>query len=142
MSTTPKPLIIIAEDDKDMATLIATQLDVAGMQSQICYEAAHVIRFTKSNFANLILLDLHLPDSSGFTLMEDLRKCGVDIPVIFLTGDNTEVQKVKGLEMGGDDYITKPFGFPELIARIHAVLRRAETAGDTHITQNLSLIHI
>ena len=138
MSNTPKPLIVIAEDDKDMATMIATQLEVAGMQSQICNAAAHANRFLKNNFANLLLLDLHLPDSSGFTLMEELRKSGVEVPVIFLTGDNAEVQKVKGLEMGGDDYITKPFGFPELVARIHAVLRRAETSNDGHITKNAS----
>ncbi len=141
MSTnqSPKPLIIIAEDEKDLATLIATQLDIAGMQSQICHEAAHVERFLKNNFANLLLLDVHLPDSTGFSLMDDLRKSGIEIPVIFLTGENAEVQKVKALEMGGDDYITKPFGFPELIARINAVLRRAETVNDGNITRNVSI---
>jgi DNA-binding response OmpR family regulator len=134
----PKPLIIVAEDDKDLATLIATQLDIAGMQSQVCHEAAHVARFLESNFANLLLLDVNLPDATGFTLMDDLRKAGVEIPVIFLTGENAEVKKVKALEMGGDDYITKPFGFPELIARINAVLRRAETIGDANITHNVT----
>lgn len=140
MNTTPppKPLIVIAEDDKDLATLIATHLDLAGMQSQICHEAAHVERFLKTNFANLLLLDLHLPDSSGLTLMKDLRSNGVETPVIFLTGENSEVHKVKALEMGGDDYVTKPFGFPELVARIHAVLRRAETAHDGNITNNVT----
>jgi len=134
----PKPLIIVAEDDKDLATLIATQLDIAGMQSQVCHEAAHVARFLESNFANLLLLDVNLPDATGFTLLDDLRKAGVEIPVIFLTGENAEVKKVKALEMGGDDYITKPFGFPELIARINAVLRRAETIGDANITHNVT----
>lgn len=134
----PKPLIIIAEDDIDLATLIATQLDLAGMQSQVCHEAAHVERFLKTNFANLLLLDVHLPDSTGFSLMSALRKSGNETPVIFLTGENAEVQKVKALEMGGDDYITKPFGFPELIARINAVLRRAETANDGNITNNVT----
>ncbi len=134
----PKPLIIVAEDDHDLATLIATQLEIGGMQSQICHEAAHVERFLKTNFANLVLLDLHLPDQSGLSLMRELRKNGNETPVIFLTGENDEVQKVKALEMGGDDYITKPFGFPELIARIHAVLRRAETANDGNITNNVT----
>lgn len=137
-TTSPKPLIIVAEDDKDLATLIATQLEFAGMQSHICHEAAHVERFLKNNFANLLLLDVHLPDSTGFSLMAELRKNNIDIPVIFLTGENAEVQKVKALEMGGDDYITKPFGFPELIARINAVLRRAETANDGSITKNVT----
>lgn len=137
-SPAPKPLIVIAEDDKDLATLIATQLEIAGMQNQICHEAAHVSRFLKANFANLVLLDIHLPDSSGFNLMDDLRKAGIETPVIFLTGENAEDQKVRALEMGGDDYITKPFGYPELIARIKAVLRRAETSGDGNITHNVS----
>lgn len=139
MNQSPKPLIVVAEDDKDLATLIATQLDIAGMQSQVCHEASHTERFLKNNFANLLLLDVHLPDQSGFTLMDDLRKSGNTTPVIFLTGENAEVHKVKALEMGGDDYITKPFGFPELIARIKAVLRRAETAHDSNITKNASI---
>lgn len=139
MNQSPKPLIVIAEDDVDLSSLIATQLEIAGMQSQICREASHVERFLKNNFANLILLDLHLPDDSGFNLMMELRNSGNETPVIFLTGENDEVKKVKALEMGGDDYITKPFGFPELIARIHAVLRRAETAHDGNITQNASI---
>lgn len=139
MNQTPKPLIIIAEDDKDLSTLIATQLGVAGMQSQICHEASHVERFLKNNFANLILLDVHLPDETGFELMKNLRKSGNETPVIFLTGENDEIKKVKALEMGGDDYITKPFGFPELIARINAVLRRAETTHDSNITRNASI---
>lgn len=139
MSQQPKPLILIAEDDNDLATLIETQLDVAGMQSQICGEASHVERFLKSNFANLLLLDVHLPDETGFQLMKSLRESGNTTPVIFLTGENDESKKVKALEMGGDDYITKPFGFPELIARINAVLRRAETANDSNITVNASI---
>lgn len=139
MQNTSKPLILVAEDDKDLATLIGTQLQIAGMKSQICHDAAHVEQFLKKNFVNLLLLDVHLPDESGFTLMDDLRKSGNVTPVIFLTGENAEVQKVKAFEMGGDDYITKPFGFPELIARIKAVLRRTETAHDSNVTENVSV---
>ena len=142
MSISPKPLIVIAEDDKDLATLIATQLDLAGMQTQICHEGSHVERFLENNFANLLLLDIHLPDNTGFRLMDELRKGGNTTPVIFLTGENAELQKVKALEMGGDDYITKPFGFPELIARIRAVLRRAEIARDSNITNNAAITDV
>jgi DNA-binding response OmpR family regulator len=136
MNNQPKPLIIIAEDDHDLAAVIATHLELAGMQSQICNEASHAVRYLKDNFANLLLLDVHLPDSTGFALMDELRQAGVNTPVIFLTGEDAEIKKVKALEMGGDDYITKPFSFPELIARIHAVLRRAETVNDAKVTQN------
>ena len=86
--------IIVAEDDKDLSTLIATQLEVSGMQSQVCHEASHVERFLKNNFANLILLDVHLPDDTGFNLMSDLRKAGNKTPIILLTGENNEVKKV------------------------------------------------
>ena len=139
MSKEPKPLIVVAEDEKELASLISTHLETAGMQSQICHDAAHVVRFLSNNFANLLLLDVNLPDATGFSLMDELRQKAIDVPVVFLTGENAEIKKVRGLEMGGDDYITKPFGFPELIARIHAVLRRAETAHDTNITQNASI---
>jgi len=139
MERTAKPLIVIAEDEKDLATLISTHLEIAGMQSQVCQSAGQVTNFLKNNFANLILLDVHLPDESGFTLMDELRKSGNETPVIFLTGEQAEKQKVRALELGGDDYITKPFGFPELVARINAVLRRAETLNDSKLTQNVTV---
>src|SRR5262249_30580160 len=93
----------------------------------------------KSNFANLLLLDITLPDKTGFELLEQLRSENVPTPVIFVTGNSIEESKVRGLEMGGDDYITKPFSYPELVARIRAVLRRAESSGDLSLTKNVSV---
>ncbi len=139
MATNPKPLILIVEDEKELATLISEQLEAGGMMTQVYHRSTNVLRFLKRNFANLLLLDINLPDTSGFSLLEDLKKNNIQVPVIFLTGSDSEVHRVKGLDMGGDDYITKPFSFPELIARIHAVLRRAETAHDYHITKNAAL---
>jgi len=139
MSTGPKPTIVIVEDENDLANVIATHLEVSGMRSQICNSAGHAIRFLQSNFANLLLLDLNLPDSNGFKLMEDLREHKIHVPVIFLTGEHAEINKIKGLEMGGDDYITKPFSYAELIARIKAVLRRTEVVDDDKITQNTTI---
>lgn len=139
MPSVPKPLILIVEDEKDLANLIAEQLELAGMQSQVFYRAANVLPFLSANFANLILLDINLPDQSGFSLLEDIRKRNYQSPIIFLTANTTELSKVKGLELGGDDYVTKPFSFPELIARIKAVLRRAETAHDMEVAVNVSV---
>ncbi|MFP4282873.1 MAG: response regulator transcription factor [Opitutales bacterium] len=136
---TPKPLILIVEDDKQIAQMVADQLEFAGMQTQVCHRGTNALRFLELNFANLILLDVNLPDLTGFAMVEEMKKKNLHAPVIFLTADNSELGKVKGLEMGGDDYITKPFSFPELIARINAVLRRAETAHDFHITRNASI---
>ncbi len=135
----PKPLILIVEDDKQIAQMISEQLEASGMQTQVYHRAANVVRFLSNNFANLLLLDVNLPDQTGFALVDDLKRANIRVPIIFLTADDSEIYKVKGLEMGGDDYITKPFSFPELIARIHAVLRRAETAFDFHITKNAAL---
>jgi len=135
----PKPLILVVEDEEELAKLIAIHLEEAGMQTQIYNRCAHALRFLKRNFANLILLDVNLPDQSGFSLLEELWKNDINIPTIFLTGNALEMNKVKGLELGGDDYITKPFGYPELIARIHAVLRRAESKGDFHVTKNAKI---
>ena len=139
MTASSKPLILIVEDDKALATLTAEHLELAGMKTQVFFRASNLKRFIETNFANLMLLDVNLPDGSGFTLLEELRKSGVDIPVIFFTGNDSEIQKVRGLESGADDYITKPFSFAELVARINAVLRRAETAHDNKVTPTSKL---
>lgn len=137
MSAQAKPLILVVEDDTELATLISEQLELSGMNAQVYNKAAPVSGFLGKNFANLMLLDVGLPDQSGFSLLEDLKKQNIAVPTIFLTGADSEVNRVKGLEMGGDDYIVKPFSFPELVARINAVLRRAETSKDFNLTKNV-----
>lgn len=135
----PKPLILIVEDDPELAHLISDQLESSGMLTQVHHRAANVVRYLKNNFANLMLLDINLPDQSGFELIDRLKSENIEVPIIFLTGNNNETDRVRGLDMGGDDYITKPFSFTELVARIHAVLRRAETSLDNRITKNASI---
>ena len=109
------------------------------MHTQVCNRGAHAAKFLKKNFANLILLDITLPDQSGFALMEELKAADVSVPVIFLTGNIEEMSKVRGLNMGGDDYITKPFSYNELVARINAVLRRTESKADLNVTKNVKI---
>lgn len=137
MRPEPKPLILIVEDEPELAKLIAVHLENAGMNTQVYDRAAHAMKFLGHNFANLLLLDINLPDQSGFALLEELEKADKVIPTIFLTGNSLENYKVQGLEMGGDDYITKPFSYPELVARIRAVLRRAESNRDQNVTRNV-----
>ncbi|MBP6507451.1 MAG: response regulator transcription factor [Opitutaceae bacterium] len=137
MRAEPKPLILVVEDEVELAKLIALHLEDAGMQTQVYNRSAHAAKFLQKNFANLMLLDIGLPDQTGFSLLEDLKASGKTIPTIFLTGNDQEASKVKALDMGGDDYVTKPFSFPELIARINAVLRRAESATDLNVTKNV-----
>lgn len=135
----PKPLILIVEDDPELASLISDQLESSGMQTQVHHRASNVTRYLKSNYANLMLLDVNLPDASGFSLVETLKAENIEVPVIFLTGKDNEADRIRGLNLGGDDYITKPFSFSELVARINAVLRRSETVRDAKITKNASL---
>jgi two-component system alkaline phosphatase synthesis response regulator PhoP len=140
MCAEPRPLIVVVEDEEELSKLICSHLEEAGMQTQAYNRCAPALRFLQRNFANLLLLDLNLPDSSGFTLLSDLKAQDISVPTIFLTGNVMEADKVKGLEMGGDDYITKPFSYPELVARIHAVLRRTEGHRDFNVTKNVRTI--
>lgn len=137
MRAAPKPLILVVEDELELSNLITIHLEEAGMQTQVYNRAAHAIKFLKRNFANLILLDIGLPDQTGFAMLDELKESDISVPTIFLTGNDQEASKVRALEMGGDDYVTKPFSFPELIARINAVLRRAEVSRDLNVTKNV-----
>lgn len=134
-----KPLIVIVEDEAELASLIAVHLEKAGMNTQVCNRGVHALKFLQRNFANLMLLDINLPDQSGFSLLEELKAADITVPIIFLTGNIEETTKVRGLEVGGDDYITKPFSYAEVIARIRAVLRRTESKTDLNVTKNVKL---
>jgi DNA-binding response OmpR family regulator len=135
----PKPLIVVVEDEPDLAMLIGQHLEQGGMRVQLCNRAAHALKFLQRNFANLVLLDLVLPDKGGFELYEELKAANIHVPVIFLTANLEEASKVHGLEQGGDDYITKPFSYAELTARIKAVLRRADYKEDLNLTNNVKV---
>jgi DNA-binding response OmpR family regulator len=137
--TEPKPLIVIVEDEVELAQLLSVHLEKAGMHTQICNRAQHALKFLKKNFANLVLLDVNLPDQSGFSLIEEMKSADLSVPVIFVTGNVEETSRIKGLDLGGDDYITKPFSYNELVARIRAVLRRTESKGDLNVTKNVRI---
>ena len=140
MCAEPRPLIVVVEDEEELLKLITQQLENAGMNVQSYNRCAPALRFLQHNFANLLLLDITLPDSSGFELLKELKQQDINVPTIFLTGNTMEEAKVKGLNMGGDDYVTKPFSYPELVARIHAVLRRSEGQADFNVTKNVRTI--
>jgi DNA-binding response OmpR family regulator len=133
----PKPLIVIVEDEPELAALISEHLERSGMHTQVCNRAQHALKFLKRNFANLVLLDINLPDQSGFSLAEELKNAGISVPIIFLTGNIEETSKVRGLDLGADDYVTKPFSYNEVLARIRAVLRRTEGKTDLNLTKNV-----
>ena len=140
MCAEPRPLIVVVEDEEELTKVITQHLEDAGMNVQAYTRAAPAQRFLQHNFANLLLLDINMPETSGFELLKQLKEQDINTPVIFLTANTQDEDKVKGLNMGGDDYITKPFSYTELVARIHAVLRRAEGKADFNVTKNVRTI--
>ena len=131
--------MVVVDDEVELAKVIAENLEQAGMRTATFHNSSQTMRFMQNNFANLLLLDLNLPDQDGFSLLDQMKKNGIQIPTIFVTGNHATSNVVRGLEMGGDDYVKKPFHFPELIARINSVLRRTETMNDQKVTTNASL---
>ena len=114
--------ILIVEDEKPISNLIRISLKRAGHSCDCAYDGAEALNFLEKQYYDLILLDIMLPQIDGFSLMEYIRP--MDIPVIFITAMNDVSDRVKGLRMGAEDYIVKPFEVLELLARIEVVLRR------------------
>lgn len=126
------PIILLVEDEQPIRDMLRFALSRAGMEMLDVETVQQAKELLQVRHPDLILLDWMLPDENGLSLLRSLRKNQTtrDIPVIMLTARAGEEDKIKGLEFGADDYITKPFSPPELIARIKAVLRRA-TGADT-----------
>ena len=137
MCAEPRPLIVVVEDEEELSKLICLHLEEAGMNVQAYNRTAPALRFLQHNFANLLLLDVNLPDGNGFDLLQQIKDQDINTPTIFLTANSHDEDKVKGLNLGGDDYVTKPFSYTELTARINAVLRRAEGKTDFNVTKNV-----
>ena len=136
MPNPSKALILLVEDNADLCDTITQHLEIAELMVQSFDRGSKALEFLQKNFVNLVLLDINLPDYNGFDLIREIRAREAPPPVIFITGQTSELSKVQGLESGADDYITKPFSYAELIARIKAVLRRTETAYDQQLTPN------
>ena len=121
-------LIAVVDDEEDIVQLVSVNLEKAGFKVEGFYNAKDLLLFLEKKRPSLIILDLMLPDTDGFEVCKTLKKQEkhANIPVIMLTAKGEEVDKVLGLEIGADDYITKPFSTRELVARVKAVLRRGE----------------
>jgi DNA-binding response OmpR family regulator len=124
-SASSRPVIFVVEDDEDIARLISHNLRAAGFEVQSFVGGASVLSEGIRDLPALFLLDVMLPGIDGFELCRQIRQTPLlsATPVIFLTAKTAEGDRVKGLELGGDDYITKPFSPRELVARIRSVLR-------------------
>src|SRR5215467_547265 len=134
-----RPLIFVVEDEEDIARLIAHNLQAAGFDVQSFVSGASVLSEAMREMPALFLLDVMLPGTDGFELCRHIRQTPAlsATPIIFLTAKTSEADRVKGLELGGDDYVTKPFSPRELIARIRTVLR-----GMGHTTSGVEVLRL
>jgi DNA-binding response OmpR family regulator len=124
-----KQKILIVEDEPNMILGLKDNLEFEGYDVITAQTGLVGLNYILRDSFSLVLLDVMLPEMSGFDVCKKAREAGVDIPIIFLTAKSEEIDKVVGLELGSDDYITKPFSVRELLARIKAVLRRKGSHG-------------
>ena len=121
--------LLVVDDEPFLREAVAASLRFLGFQVTTADTAADALRLARDRPFDLVVLDVMLPDGDGFEVVRRLRRDGFGIPVIFLTARDTEADKVAGLSLGGDDYMTKPFGLEELAARVRIVLRRTRPPG-------------
>jgi DNA-binding response OmpR family regulator len=124
MVTAPPRRVLVVDDDDDIRLLLQELLSGAGYRVETAEDGRAALRVFHENPTDLIILDLSMPDLDGFETLERLRDLS-DVPVILLTARSGEIDKVRGFRAGADDYVVKPFGRQELLARIEALLRRA-----------------
>ena len=122
--------ILVVEDEMAMAQGLRHNLEFEGYEVDLAENGRLGLEKAQNENYDLILLDVMLPELSGFDVLKTIRSEGKNVPVIMLTAKSEEIDKVLGLEMGADDYVTKPFGVRELLARIKAILRRTDLGPD------------
>ena len=122
------PRILLVEDEPAIADTVLYALRTEGFEARHCLTGGEAMRVAHEEAFDLAILDVGLPDIGGFALCRELRRAkaqvGIDFPVIFLTAHDAEAERIMGLEIGADDYVTKPFSPRELAARVRVVLRR------------------
>jgi two-component system alkaline phosphatase synthesis response regulator PhoP len=116
--------VLVVEDDLDLARGLRSNLEIEGHEVQVVHDGPAALQAARAGSPELIVLDLALPGMDGLHVLSELRRVDHATPVLVLTARSTEGDKVRGLRLGADDYLTKPFGLMELIARVEALLRR------------------
>jgi two-component system OmpR family response regulator len=122
-----KTRVLIVDDEPNIRDLLATSLRFAGYEIQTAANGAQAVAAVQESEPDIILLDVMLPDMNGFSVTKKLRSSGIQAPILFLTARDEVEDKITGLTVGGDDYLTKPFSLDEVVARIQAILRRTKT---------------
>ena len=133
--------ILVVDDEKRIVEILKAYLERDGYQVIVAYDGQSALELARSNSPDLIILDLMLPEVSGWDVCRELRKES-DVPVIMLTARDDTTDKIIGLELGADDYVTKPFDPKEIISRVRAVLRRSDVKPVSKSTINVGEIMI
>jgi two-component system OmpR family response regulator len=120
------PKVLIVDDEKNIRDLLEAGLKFAGFSVYSVGTGTEAVTVAEKAKPDIMILDVMLPDQSGFSVTKKLRSMNIDLPVLFLSARDDRGDKVTGLTVGGDDYMTKPFSIDEVIARIHAILRRTK----------------
>lgn len=123
--------VLVIEDEQKMAELIKLGLEEEGMEVETAYEGETGLELGRASRHDLIILDLGLPGRDGLEISRELRNSGVKTPILILTAQDSTEMKVRGLDSGADDYLTKPFAFAEMLARLRALLRRTHSEDST-----------
>ncbi len=126
----PEARLLVVDDEPNIVELLATSLRFAGFEVVTAATGADAVAAVERFRPDLVVLDVMLPDVDGFVVLRRLREGRDHLPVVFLTARDANDDKVAGLTLGGDDYVTKPFSLEEVVARIRAVLRRTRAAAD------------
>lgn len=129
-SQTYEAKLLVVDDEPNIRELLSTSLRFAGFDVVAAANGREALEAAEAHNPDLAVLDVMLPDMDGFTVTRKLRATGRHFPVVFLTARDETEDKVTGLTVGGDDYVTKPFSLDEVVARIRAVLRRTAPADD------------
>ena len=127
--------ILVAEDDTDLRLGLVDLLEGEGYRVTAVADGAAALAAYRQDHPGLLLLDVMMPEKSGFDVCREIRRSDERTPIILLTAKGEEIDKVIGLELGADDYVTKPFGLHELRARVAAVLRRSKCAASTETAE-------
>jgi len=133
--TNGSPRILVVDDEPNISDLVATVLRYEGFEVRVADTGRKAVTAARSFAPDLVVLDVMLPDLDGFEVHRRLTADGLDTPVLFLTARDATEDKVRGLTMGADDYVTKPFSLEELVARARAVLRRTRRGSDAEPTR-------
>jgi DNA-binding response OmpR family regulator len=131
--------VLLVEDEAKVANFISKGLQEEGYNVDVAYDGKKGLELLKEFNYDIVLLDLMIPEVDGLQLLKNIRSWGIHTPVLIITAKSSKEDVVKGLDMGSDDYLTKPFSFEELLARVRALLRRSRKA-DTHILEYKDII--